>query len=117
MSDLTAEVLIKRIKMAHVWILEAAEKLTEDELCQRFGPTAPPIGWHLWHITRWADRMQAYTSQPGTDTNNPPNPNHGIWEKEQLAQKWGLDPARLGTLEEGSGMDFEDAAALPLTHW
>jgi hypothetical protein len=113
MSDVTTGVIGKRIQMAHTWIRQATEKLSEEELCQRFGPTAPPIGWHLWHIARWADRVQASLPRANADPNDPPNPNRGIWEREQLAQRWDLDPASLGTLEEGSGMDFEASAALP----
>lgn len=113
MSDAMAEVVVARIQMAHRWILQAAERLTEDELCQHFGATAPPIGWHLWHITRWTDRVQASLPRDESSASVPPDPNRGIWEREQIASAWKLDTASLGTLEEGSGMNFEVAVALP----
>lgn len=113
MSDVMANVVVARIQMAHRWILQAAERLTEEELCQHFGPTAPPIGWHLWHIARWTDRVQASLPRDESITSVHPDPNRGIWEQEQLASAWKLDSGSLGTLEEGSGMDFEAAAALP----
>ena len=113
MNDETSTAIINRIHRTHAWILQTAEKLTEDELCQRFGPSAPPIGWHLWHIARWADRVQASLPKVDEQTDDQPNPNRGIWEQEQLVEQWDLDPATLGTLQEGSGMDFEIASVLP----
>jgi hypothetical protein len=111
MSDPTANAIVQRIHMAHAWILQATKKLTEEEVCRQLGATAPPIGWHLWHIARWADRVQA--SLPRQDIHHPPDPNRGFWERERLAEQWDLDPATLGTLQEGSGMSFVDAAVLP----
>jgi hypothetical protein len=113
MSEVESTAIVSRIKMAHSWILQATERLTEDELCHRFGPTAPPIGWHLWHIARWADRVQASLPRPDVEPNTPADPNWGIWEQEKIANLWDLDPATLGTLQEGSGMDFDVASELP----
>lgn len=116
MNDIAAQVIIARIKMVQAWILQATEKLSEEDLSQPLGTTAPPIGWHLWHIARWTDRVQASLPRPHTEVdakNYQPNPNRGVWEQRQLADQWDLDRSRLGTLEEGSGMDFATAAMLP----
>jgi hypothetical protein len=113
LSELTTTAIVNRIKMAHAWILQATEKLTEDELCQSFAFTAPPIGWHLWHIARWADRVQASLPRQSDTTDHRPDPNQGVWQQERLAERWDLDPATLGTLEEGSGMALDASTALP----
>ena len=51
--------LSMRIQWTHNSIISTAEALTETQLSQQPGPTSPPIGWHLWHTSRWADRLQA----------------------------------------------------------
>jgi hypothetical protein len=112
-QDVLLPVMVQRITRIHGWILQAVEPLSEDELCHRPARTAPPIGWHLWHIARWTDRVQASLPRRDDPPGYAPNPNQGIWEREQLAARWDLDPSTLGTLEEGSAMDFELAAQLP----
>ena len=113
MQDSIAQALVDRIQCAHRWLLAATTPLSGETLCRHFGPTAPPIGWHLWHISRWADRVQASLPRRSDAEGYRPNPNAGIWERESMAAEWDLDPRTLGTLEEGSGMMHEDAAALP----
>jgi len=115
MQDAIALALVDRIRSAHRWLIDATTALPEETLFRRFGPTAPPIGWHLWHISRWADRVQASLPRSSDAEGYRPNPNAGIWERESMAAEWDLDPRTLGTLEEGSGMTHEDAAALPRT--
>lgn len=101
--------------MAHAGLIRATEPLDESDFCRRFGATAPPIGWHLWHIGRWADRVQASLPRSDDPEGYRPNPNNGIWEQERLAAEWDLDSSTLGTLETGVGMGHEDAASLPNT--
>ncbi len=114
MQDAADNAIITRIIMAHALLLKATEPLDETDFSRRFGATAPPIGWHLWHVARWADRVQASLPRASDAEDHQPNPNNGLWEQEGLAAEWDLDPGTLGTLEEGSGMDHEDAAALPV---
>jgi hypothetical protein len=112
MQDVVGSAIVARIALAHALLLQATEPLDARDFSRRFGATAPPIGWHLWHVARWADRVQASLRRANDPTNYQPNPNNGLWEQESLAAEWDLDPSTLGTLEEGSGMDHEDAAAL-----
>jgi len=113
MSDLFLEIFAQRIPMIHAWWMKAAGELTEKELAQSFGPFSPPMGWHVWHIARWADRLQASLFPRRGSSVHPAEPHRSLWERENLAAQWHLDPKTLGTFEEGSGMSFEDAAALP----
>lgn len=113
MDEIIPVIMAQRIQMVHRWILKATEELTEVELCRSFGASSPPIGWHLWHISRWADRLQASLPRKAGPPLPQPNPSQSLWEAEKLAARWGLDPRTLGTFEEGSGMDFETATALP----
>ncbi|MCX5909344.1 MAG: DinB family protein [Deltaproteobacteria bacterium] len=113
MDETIPVIIVSRIQMAHSWILKATEELTEEELCRSFEASSPPVGWHLWHIARWADRLQASLPRKAGPPLPQPNPSQSLWEAENLAVRWGLDPRTLGTFEEGSGMSFDAAAALP----
>ena len=73
------------------------ENLTEAQFTRVPGETAPPIGWHLWHIARWGDRFQATLA----DRDAPAE----IWVTDGLPEACGLDPAELGVLQLGMGMD------------
>jgi hypothetical protein len=79
--------------------------LTEEQFTRAPGETAPPIGWHLWHVARWGDRFQATLANP--DALNE------IWVSEHLPEACGLDPEELGVLQVGMGMDAAKAQALP----
>ncbi len=81
------------------------ENLTEAQFTRVPGESAPPIGWHLWHIARWGDRFQATLA----DRDAPAE----IWVTDGLPEVCGLDPAELGVLQLGMGMDAAQAQALP----
>ncbi|MCB0081464.1 MAG: hypothetical protein KDE47_11050 [Caldilineaceae bacterium] len=100
--------LIGRINGMHRVVERIAVEQSATELCQSFGPTAPPIAWHIWHLIRWADRVQA-TLPNGTDH---PDPDYGIWQQQRLAVQWGLNPTKLGLFESGVSMAFADAQTL-----
>lgn len=110
----TPERLISgRIAKAHAWLLHATEDLQEDVLRSQAGPRAPSIRFHLWHIARWADKVQA--SLPTlTPALRRLGPAEEIWTVEGLAARWGLTASQLGEGETGMGLDDAVAAALPL---
>jgi len=81
------------------------ENLSAEQFSRAPGETAPPIGWHLWHIARWADRFQASLA-------NPESPAE-IWTSDRLADAAGLNPDDLGVLQLGMTMDAAKAQALP----
>jgi hypothetical protein len=100
------EVTIARTHMTHKMMLEVTERLTEAQFCWEPGPLAPPIGWHLWHMARWADRIQAaWFSYTGV-------PKEEMWEQEAIALRWEVDPATLGTLQTGMSMEHQNAVRL-----
>lgn len=113
MSSIVYDTLVKRLSMTNVYLLRVTEDLTDEQFSKRPSPTAPPIGWHLWHIARWADRFQASFPNEVGNSNRIPNPNQDIWHLEGIVALWRLDPATLGVLETGSGMKHDIAASLP----
>jgi hypothetical protein len=94
-------------------MLKATEEITEEQFAWQPSETAPPIGWHLWHVARWAERFQASFPVEGKGEDRTPDPNKGVWETENVASQWGLNTSPLGSSETGAGMDMEIATSLP----
>lgn len=114
MDNIVFDTLAQRIRMTNAYLLKVTEDLTDEQLCKRPSPTAPPIGWHLWHISRWADRFQASFPKRGDgNVDQPADPNRDIWHLENLASQWELNAATLGVLETGAGMEHDVAAFIP----
>lgn len=78
---------------AHNRILALVEDLTDDQLRRRFGPHAPAIGFHGWHVARWEDYdLSVIYSTPQ------------IWQVQDLARVWGFAAVDLGEAETGTEM-------------
>jgi hypothetical protein len=96
----------------HRVVLELADSLTDEQLRWKPRGYSTSIGFHLWHLARESDYLQAailyHTPQlvpefgDGTE----------IWQREGLAQKWGF-PEELHTTV-GTGLSDEAAATLPI---
>jgi len=113
MDNIVFDTLVQRLGMVNAHLLKVTQELTEEQFLRRPSPTAPPIGWHLWHIARWADRFQASFPKRGDgNTTEPSDPNRDIWHIENLAARWDLDPGTLGALETGPGMEHDVAASV-----
>jgi uncharacterized damage-inducible protein DinB len=77
----------------------ALRDVTDATFRKRPGTRAPSIGFHLWHIARWADRFQAWF--PGSAGGLAwLGPNDEIWIRDDLARVWGLT-ASLGRQDTG----------------
>jgi len=104
--------LVEDVAELHGSFVTALQDVTDDALRRRPGALAPSIGFHLWHIARWADLFQARF--PGFATGLARlGPNEQIWERDDLAGTWGLT-ADLGRNETGWGLDDDASASLPL---
>lgn len=114
MSD-NAHTLSARVALnyqtTHQEILELAQRMSEEQLHWRATPEALPIAFHLWHVARWADHLQA--SIPGmTPELSRTLPAHKqVWESEQLAQRWGF-AGELGYAGTGMEMSEQEASRL-----
>jgi hypothetical protein len=102
MGDKVVEVLVGRIISVHNLIYNLVKDLSEADLCLQPSPTASPIGWHVWHVTRCTDLFLA--SQPNQDE---------VWEKQEMVTSLGLDITQLGLLQMGGGMSNDIATAIP----
>lgn len=85
-------------------LLGLVEGLTDEQIRWTPNLTTPCIGFHVWHLARWADYLQEIINGRGTQ----------IWETQNLAAHWNLETASLGYAQTGMGMDDATAAALPI---
>ncbi len=108
-----ATIVIQRIQRTHGWLQKAAADLPDEDLARGFAMTAPPVGWHLWHIARWADRLQASFPNQPFGAARFWDPDRQIWFRDRLSSRWGLEPKTLGHLQTGVTMTAEAALALP----
>jgi hypothetical protein len=88
----------------HDQVLKVIDGLDARHIMWRPNKTAPCIGFHLWHLARWADYLQEMITDTGGQ----------VWETEGLAGEWGLRGADLGFAETGMGLDDDASASLPL---
>lgn len=93
-----------RIAWMHGWLVRAGEGISEGEFVHVFSPQAPPIGWHLWHMARFADRLQA---KLGEVTEGEKSAE--IWYRDELSKRWEISPDLLGVYETGMGQAHGDA--------
>jgi hypothetical protein len=108
----TGEVLRDRVHSGHALLLKITGDLDDEQLFRSGGRTAPCIGWHLWHIARWADithsSLALATSALAARLGERPQ----LWHARDLAAAWGFDPASLGHKEAGSQMEDESTLAM-----
>jgi DinB family protein len=109
MSAIT-DALAERANRLHDTALKLVTRVDEDVLLHRFGPTAPPPAFHLWHMARWADRMQALASA-AVPALGPADQE--LWVREGIAQAWSV-AVPLGTFDTGMEMGDDAAAQLVL---
>lgn len=109
MSAVT-DALAERANRLHDTTLALVTRLDDPVLLHRLGPTAPPPAFHLWHMARWADRMQALASA-AVPSLAPVQPE--LWVRERIADAWRV-AVPLGTFDTGMEMGDDTAARLDL---
>ena len=89
-------------------LTSVTQSLTESQLSfQPQNTRVPSIAWHLWHIARWADRLQAGLSDRSGEMDRSGAMANERWVRENLAAEWHLDPFTLAVFEAGSEMKAE----------
>jgi DinB superfamily len=111
------EAIAARTMQVHELIVQVTSDLSDQQLAHRppdVAPSvAPSIAWHLWHITRWADFLQASLAGMDAELERRLGPGRQIWEIEDLAARWGL-AAAAGYRGTGMGLDDEGSSRLRL---
>ena len=114
MSNLMAHELAERLAKTHAQLLEIVADLSEDQVGWRPELHAPPIGFHLWHMARWADRVQATLPTMSVALGARLGAGGEVWEINALARQWGWQNEQLGYGQTGMELSDELAAELQL---
>ena len=104
MSQDLYRMIVDSYSANHDRIIGLVTDLTNEQLLWRASDLAPSIGFHVWHLGRWADLMQEIFNGPGTQ----------VWIKEKIAALWGFSIPDLGFADTGMGIDEDTSASLPL---
>jgi uncharacterized damage-inducible protein DinB len=88
----------------HDGALRLVSDLSDDQLSWRAGSKSPSVGFHVWHLARWADHDRSLID--GTAQ---------IWHARDLAGAWGLTSGGLGKADAGTelGDDASELLVLP----
>ncbi len=113
MSD-ALSVMRERIARTNSQLLALTTDLPEASFARRHGPRAPSIRFHLFHASRWADKVQSWLPSASGHLHELFGRRPQIWEAQEIAAKWGLSGMDLGESGTGMGVPDDDAAALPL---
>ena len=74
------EAIVLNYQRTHERAIGVVSELSDDQLKWRPNLTAPSIGFHIWHMARWADDLVETIKGPGSE----------IWQREGVAERWGL---------------------------
>jgi hypothetical protein len=108
-QNIVAPLVTVRIARTHDLLVSTTGELSDAELSWRAGPRAPAIGFHVWHVARWADRLQARLPRMlATGT------GQEVWEADNFAERWVVGADRLGFGATGMGMDEDASTQIPL---
>ena len=111
------QAIAARTVQAHELIVKVTSDLSDEQLRRRPADVAPSvspsIAWHLWHIARWADFLQASLPGMAPELERRLGPGRQVWEVEGLAARWGL-AAAAGYRGTGMGLGDEESARLRL---
>ena len=94
--------IARQYRNTHEILLDRVTGLSDEQIAWTPNTTTPSIGFHVWHLARWADYLQEIINGRGSQ----------LWEREGMAARWNLETASLGYAQ--TGMEMDDAAAMAL---
>lgn len=94
--------ICKQYQTTHNNLLDLVDNLTDDQIAWTPNETTPSVGFHVWHLARWADYLQEIINGRGSQ----------LWDREGMAAHWDMKTAGLGYAQ--TGMNMDDKAALAL---
>jgi hypothetical protein len=92
----------RQYRLVHENLLDLVDGLTDEQIQWISGEATPCVGFHVWHLARWADYLQEIINGRGSQ----------LWEKEEMAARWNMETAGLGYAQTGMSMEDQTAAAL-----
>jgi hypothetical protein len=113
MSSFALYDVLHNFKNIHQVVLNLAESLDEEQLNWKPDGYSTSIGFHLWHLARESDYLKAALLHHNPQFVPEFGDGKEIWEKHELAQKWGFPEELHGTV--GTGLSDEVASNLPIS--
>jgi hypothetical protein len=104
--------IIGAYRKTHTRILALAEGMPDEQLQWRATPDSLSVAFHLWHVARWADHLQAALPGMTAELGRRLAPGAQIWDTEGLATRWGFERAQLGYA--ATGMTMPETVAVSL---
>jgi hypothetical protein len=104
--------VLRSFQDIHRVVINLAGELNEEQLRWKPQGYSTSIGFHLWHLARESDYLNAAIIQHYPRIGSEFGDGVEIWQRESLAQKWGFPPALHETV--GTGLSDEVAAMLPI---
>jgi hypothetical protein len=98
------------IARLHEQVLKLANRVSDEQLAWRLNLHTPSIAFHLWHMARWADRLQARIPDMSAEMTERLGKVAEVWEIEKLAGSWQIAVSALGYGDTGMEMSDEMAA-------
>src|SRR3712207_4513797 len=114
MDKTPMDVISHYYRESHERVLRLVEDLTEEQLAWQLAPNTTSIAFHLWHLARWADHLQAAIPGMTPELRRRLGSGRQLWDEEDLAAQWGMNAATLGYAETGMLMDDDTAGHLAL---
>ena len=100
-------------RTTHERILQLVADLSDQQIAWQAAPDTPAIGFHLWHMARWADHLQAAIPGMAQELRSRLGTGQQIWIADQLGTRWQLAGPSLGFDDTGMGMDSTTPLILP----
>ena len=103
---------LRSFKDIHKVVLDLTDDLSNEQLNWKPEGYSTSIGFHLWHLARESDYLKAAILHHVPQLMPEFGDGKEIWEKKELAQKWGFPEELHKTV--GTGLTDEVAAMLPI---
>ncbi len=90
--------------LTHRRVLKLVDAMSDAQLAWRATDNSHNCAFHLWHLARWADHLQAALPGMTPVLTHRLGSGHQIWETDALAVRWGLEGEQYGYANTGMGM-------------
>jgi hypothetical protein len=102
MTETIMAEIAKQYQRTHEDLLHLVDRLTDEQIAWTPNATTPSVGFHVWHLARWADYLQEMINGRGSQ----------LWDKERMSAQWVLETDSLGYAETGTSMADNAATTL-----
>jgi hypothetical protein len=102
MTESIMDKISEQYRTVHENLLALVDGLTDEQIGWMPNETTPSVGFHVWHLARWADYLQEMINGRGSQ----------LWKEEKMADRWNMETASLGYAQTGMGMEDKTAMSL-----